>query len=110
MTDEFKQGVGSQAVTKKMFSELDKLPAKDLNKLDNAELKLAAKDLLELNARTAAKNNFPTREDHQNLLRIISEKGLKGLRAAIGTKELLPAIFVLGLGGQLYRQHSGSDS
>jgi len=30
--------------------------------------------------------------------------------SAIGTKELLPAIFVLGLGGQLYRQHSGSDS
>lgn len=110
MTDEFKQGVGSQAVTKKMFSELDKLPAKDLNKLDNSELKLAAKDLLELNARTAAKNKFPTREDHQNLLRIISEKGLKGLRAAIGTKELLPSIFVLGLGSQLYRQHSGSDS
>tara|TARA_B100000214_G_scaffold103042_1_gene72080 strand:- start:306 stop:2915 length:2610 start_codon:yes stop_codon:yes gene_type:complete len=110
MTDEFKQGVGSQAVVRKMFSELDKLPAKDLNKLDNSELKLAAKDLLELNARTAAKNKFPTREDHQNLLRIISEKGLKGLRAAIGTKELLPSIFVLGLGSQLYRQHSGSDS
>ena len=126
MTDEFKQGVetvsdgktlaprlsytNNQAVSKKMMGELDKLPPKVFNKLDNKEIRLLAKDLLDLNERTAAKNNLPTRKDHQNLLRIISEKGLKGLRAAIGTKELLPSIFAIGLGSQLYRQYSGSDS
>ena len=89
---------------------LNKLSSKDFNKLDNKEVRLAAKDLLDLNEKTAAKNKFTLREDHQNLLRIVSEKGLKGLKAAVGTKELLPAIFVLGLGGQLYRQHSGSDT
>ena len=109
-TDEFKAGVGSQAVVRKMMNYLNKLSSKDFNKLDNKEVRLAAKDLLDLNEKTAAKNKFTLREDHQNLLRIVSEKGLKGLRAAVGTKELLPAIFVLGLGGQLYRQHSGSDT
>ena len=109
-TDEFKAGVGSQAVVRKMMNYLNKLSSKDFNKLDNKEVRLAAKDLLDLNKKTAAKNKFTLREDHQNLLRIVSEKGLKGLRAAVGTKELLPAIFVLGLGGQLYRQHSGSDT
>tara|TARA_B100000123_G_scaffold271921_1_gene252943 strand:- start:11142 stop:13745 length:2604 start_codon:yes stop_codon:yes gene_type:complete len=109
-TDEFKAGVGSQAVVRKMMDYLNKLSSKDFNKLDNKEVRLAAKDLLDLNEKTAAKNKFTLREDHQNLLRIVSEKGLKGLKAAVGTKELLPAIFVLGLGGQLYRQHSGSDT
>ncbi len=109
-TDEFKAGVGSQAVVRKMMNYLNKLSSKDFNKLDNKEVRLAAKDLLDLNEKTAAKNKFTLREDHQNLLRIVSEKGLKGLKAAVGTKELLPAIFVLGLGGQLYRQHSGSDT
>ena len=109
-TDEFKAGVGSQAVVRKMMNYLNKLSSKDFNKLDNKEVRTAAKDLLDLNEKTAAKNKFTLREDHQNLLRIVSEKGLKGLKAAVGTKELLPAIFVLGLGGQLYRQHSGSDT
>jgi hypothetical protein len=110
MTDEFKQGVGSQAVVRKMFNVLNKLPSKVFNRLDNNETRLMAKDLFDLNEKTAAKYNLPLREDHQNMLKIIYEKGLKGLKAAVGTKELLPSIFVLGLGGQLYRQHSGSDS
>ena len=109
-TDEFAQGVGSQAVVKKMFNALNKLPSKVFNKLDNKEIRLMAKDLLSLNKKTAAKNNLPLREDHQNMLRIVSEKGLKGLKAAVGTKELLPSIFVIGLGAKLFQQHSGSDS
>ena len=109
-TDEFAQGIGSQAVVKKMFDSLNKLSSKVFNRLDNSQTRLMAKDLHDLNEKTAAKNNLPLREDHQNMLKIIYEKGLKGLKAAVGTKELLPSIFVIGLGAKLFQQHSGSDS
>jgi len=109
-TDEFAQGIGSQAVVKKMFNALNKLSSKVFNRLDNNETRLMAKDLFDLNEKTAAKYNLPLREDHQNMLKIFYEKGLKGLKAAVGTKELLPSIFVIGLGAKLFQQHSGSDS
>ena len=40
---------------------------------------------------------MPVREDLMNLLQIVQDKGLSGLRKAVKAKEFLPAIGVIGL-------------
>ena len=69
-----------------------------------------AGDLEALNADTAKKQGFRLRDDVQNMLRIVKERRLAGLRAAVGAKEFLPSLASIGLASAVYRQAQRSDS
>lgn len=95
---EWGAGVGSREVTGRLMGELDKLKARDLKSLDGAELRQAAGDILSVYEQQAAKPNAQVRPDLMNMLRIVKESGLAGLRKALKDPEqLLPAVAAIGL-------------
>lgn len=105
LTDEWKAGEGSGAVAGKMVDKLNRLALTDFERLDNANLRRAAGDLYDMGEK-AAKQGKIVRSDYQNMLRIVSTRGLKGLRDAVGKKEFLPAIAAIGLAPVLMRAYS----
>jgi hypothetical protein len=81
---------GTGAATKKMFAALDPLTGKQKSALSQAAQKPAG-ELYELYEQTAKSRNEPTREDLMNFLRILRDKGLPGLTAALASGQALPA-------------------
>ena len=81
---------GTGAATRKMFAALDPLTGKQKSALSQAAQKPAG-ELYELYEQTAKSRNEPTREDLMNFLRILRDKGLPGLTAALASGQALPA-------------------
>ncbi len=101
---------GSGAVTQRVMDALGKLSAKDLKRLDKKDLHRAAGDLHKLYSGQAKKGE-PVRADLMNMLAIVRDSGLAGLRAALGKKEFLPALAAIGLVPTVYqmsRQEAGT--
>jgi len=98
---EWAQEPGSGAVTRKMFDYLDRLREGDFNRLDRA-LRGVAGDLADTYLQKAKALKQPLRKDLMNMLGIMREKGLDGVRQSLRGGGYLPAIAlaVLGLGGQ----------
>jgi hypothetical protein len=107
---ELNRGQGSGAVVREMFRHLDELTPAEFRRLDSSEVRTMAGDLAALNVDTAKKQGFPLRDDVQNMLRIVKERGLAGLRAAVGAREFLPSLAAIGLASSVYRQAQRSDS
>lgn len=108
LSKEWKQPPGSRQVTQRMMDELDQLSAKDLKQLDGREIRLAATDL-EAVYQAQAKKGEPVREDLMNMLSIIKDKGLTGLRAALGAKAFLPSLAAIGLAPTVYQLSSQGE-
>ena len=101
---------GSGAVTQRVMDALGKLSAKDLKRLDSKDLHRAAGDLHKIYSGQAKKGE-PVRADLMNMLAIVRDSGLAGLRAALGKKEFLPALAAIGLAPTVYqmsRQEAGT--
>jgi hypothetical protein len=81
---------GTGAATRKMFSLIDPLTGKQKGALSQAAQKPAG-ELYDLYEQTAKSRNEPTREDLMNFLRILRDKGLPGLTAALASGQALPA-------------------
>jgi hypothetical protein len=81
---------GTGAATRKMFSLIDPLTGKQKGALSEAAQKPAG-ELYDLYEQTAKSRNEPTREDLMNFLRILRDKGLPGLAAALASGQALPA-------------------
>ena len=98
----YRTGSGSGKVTRRMMAELDKLGAGDFNRLSN-DIKMPAADLYKLYA-AQAKKGEPVRQDLMNLLKIVADKGLVGLKKAVGAKAFLPSLAAIGLAPSVYRK------
>jgi hypothetical protein len=98
--DEWAQPHGSGAVTRQMLTYIEDSGAPNaLERLDTPELRNQARTAMEADYEYAAKTGQPVREDLQNLRRIIAERGVTALKAALDRKEFLPALMAaLGLG------------
>ena len=99
--DEWKAPSGSGSVTGKMLEYLTSPEAPGaLAKLDTPEIRNAAKAMMERDYELAARTGQAVREDIQNLRRIIAERGVAALKAALDNKEFLPALLMaVGAGG-----------
>jgi hypothetical protein len=99
--DEWKAPSGSGSVTGKMLEYLTSPEAPGaLAKLDTPEIRNAAKTMMERDYELAARTGQAVREDIQNLRRIIAERGVAALKAALDNKEFLPALLMaVGAGG-----------
>jgi hypothetical protein len=100
-SDEWKQGVGSGAVTRKMLDKLDQAPGTLAQQLDASDaVPQAARMRMERDAEVAAKTGDPVREDIQNLRRIVGEgPGWQNrLKEALARGEILPALAAAYLG------------
>jgi hypothetical protein len=92
------QAPGSGSVTRKMFTYLDKLSKKAYAKLDGIEVRQMAEDLHTYYTRKAKSGEFgPAREDLMNMLTIVRDNGLEGLRKAVGSGAFVPTIAAIGL-------------
>lgn len=100
---EWLQPPGTRAVTERMFNELDKLPASAFKRLDGKEIRQTAGDLAKLYRNRAKRTGDVVREDLLNMLDIVRDKGLAGLRLALDNKEVLPALGAIGLLPTLHR-------
>ena len=101
---------GSGAVTQRVMDALGKLSAKALKRLASKDLHTAAGDLQKIYSGHAKKGE-PVRADLMNMLAIVRDSGLAGLRAALGKKEFLPALAAIGLAPTVYqmsRQEAGT--
>jgi hypothetical protein len=105
---EWLQSPGSGAVTNKMMAELDKLGSAGFKRLDQKNIRQAAGDLEQI-FRSKAKKGEPVREDLMNLLQIVKDKGLAGLRKAVKAKEFLPSLAAIGLAPTIYRMSQPAD-
>lgn len=95
---EFKAGVGSRQVTGRMIDELNKLTPKDFKRLDNSEIRQVAGDILSTYEQQAKKKGAQVRPDLMNMLRVVKDGGLAGLRKALDDPEqLLPVLAAIGL-------------
>jgi hypothetical protein len=81
---------GTGAATRKMFSMIDPLSGQKKSALSEAAQRPAG-ELYELYEQTGKSRNEPTREDLMNFLRILRDKGLPGLAAALASGQALPA-------------------
>ena len=92
LANDFMAGIGSKAVAGKLVTSLKKLTKDEFTALDNADLRRAAGALHKMYASQAKKKN-PVREDFMNMLSIIRDKGLAGLRKAYKNPDaFLPAV------------------
>jgi len=90
---------GSRAVTEKMFGHLDKLQPAELRRLDGA-VRGVAGDLMDVFLQKSKARKEPLRADLMNMLRILKEQGLEGVRDSLKAGGYLPAIALAILGGQ----------
>jgi hypothetical protein len=110
LQSEWLRAPGSGAVTQRVMDALGKLSAKDLKRLDKKDLHRAAGDLHKLYSGQAKKgevaygpSSTPVRADLMNMLAIVRDSGLAGLRAALGRKEFVPALAAIGLAPTVYQ-------
>jgi hypothetical protein len=75
---------------------------------DQKNIPQAAGDLEQI-FRSKAKKGEPVREDLMNLLQIVKDKGLAGLRKAVKAKEFLPSLAAIGLAPTIYRMSQPAD-
>ena len=100
---DWREALGSGAATRGTFEDLDDLltPAK-IKKIDTPEIRQAAQGIHDANEWAARQEGIgPPRPDVQNMLKIIAETGLAGLRKALGEGQFLPALGAIGLTGAL---------
>ena len=105
----WEQGVGSGAATRQLFEQLDAEPALAARLDASPAIRQAAAARLQRNADWAARTGTPAREDVQNALRIIQERGISGLREAMKSGAVLPAIGAAAL-LPLLQQEEGSQA
>ena len=108
LQSEWLKAPGSRAVTNRMMAELDKLGAAGFKRLDQKNIRQAAGDIHKVYA-SKAKKGESVREDLMNLLTIVRDKGLAGLRKAVKAKEFLPSIAAIGLAPTVYRMSQPAD-
>jgi hypothetical protein len=102
LRSEWAAGVGSRQVTEKLMKEIDALKGKDLKRLDNAELRQAAGDIIEAYETRSVKHGSPLRPDLMNLLTAIRDGGIAGLKAARANPGVsLPGLAVVPASGLL---------
>ncbi|NBO56663.1 MAG: hypothetical protein EBU84_19190, partial [Actinobacteria bacterium] len=89
-SSEWMRPPGSGAVTTKMLGNLSGLSAAEREALSNAARQPAG-DLYDLYQLTSKTRQAPVREDLMNLLKVLRDKGLPGLAAALAAGEALPA-------------------
>lgn len=91
-------GEGSRQVTENLVAEMGKLKPSDLRRVDNDELRRAADGILKT-YEGGAKKGEAVRGDLMNMLSIIRDGGLQGLKKALDDpSQLLPALAAVGLG------------
>ena len=81
-----------------------------LDNLDNSQdFKQLVLDHISRATDWSKKLNTPLREDHMNALKILSEKGFKGLREAMKNGAVLPAVAlpIFGAGFQVQQEQQG---
>lgn len=94
----WRKGEGSRAVTENLMMQIDKLPAADVKNLDSEELRTGVGKVLREYERNAAALKSPLRNDWRNLMRIMAKEGLEGVRKALKNPEIsLPAIAAIGV-------------
>lgn len=110
LTKEWQAGVGSRQVTQRMLDELKKVGSERFASLDNNEIRNAAGDILKVYQGREAKGQT-VRPDLMNMLAIVRDTGLKGLRKAMkDPDQLLPAIVSAGLAPSVYQSLYGEGS
>lgn len=110
LTKEWQAGVGSRQVTQRMLDELKKIGPERFASLDNNEIRNAAGDILKVYQGREAKGQT-VRPDLMNMLAIVRDTGLKGLRKAMkDPDQLLPAIVSAGLAPSVYQSLYGEGS
>ena len=107
LSEEWLNPPGSGKVARRIIDKLGDLKKADFKRIDSKQLRQAAADLHKLYSRQKAKG-MALRPDLMNMLEIIRDKGLAGLRAAVDNKEFLPAIAAVGLAPTVF-QLSQSD-
>ena len=105
LKDEWLQPPGTRVVTERMFNELKELSPSAFKRLDNVEVRQMAGDLGKLYRNRAKRTGDTIREDLLNMLDIVRDKGLAGLRIALDNKEFLPALGAIGLLPVVYQKH-----
>ena len=108
LSEEFANAPGSGAVTQRMVDELDKLSAKDFKKLDQPNVRIAARDLNKIDE-ARKKAGEPVREDLMRMREIVAEKGLTGLKEALKKGDFVPALAAIGLLPVLYEASGQVD-
>ncbi len=95
LSSEWLKPTGSRDVTRRMLDEIERLDSASpggLAGMDNAELRQAA-GKLHMIYDSHARMGAPVRPDLMNLLRIMSQDGLDGVKAAMrDNKQLLPGL------------------
>lgn len=99
---------GSGEVAQAIVDKLNNLSAADFKRLDNDRIRELAAGLNKIDL-ARGKKGEPIREDIINMRRIIAEKGLAGLKAAVKAKEFLPSIAAIGILPALYERLSAQS-
>ena len=99
---------GSGEVAQGIVDQLNNLSAADFKRLDNERIRELAAGLNKIDL-ARGKKGEPIREDIINMRRIIAEKGLAGLKAAVKAKEFLPSIAAIGILPALYGRLSAQS-
>lgn len=111
ISDSAAPNAGRSLRTKTVLDLLDdpNIPAM-LENLDNSrEFKQLVIDNINRANDWAKRLNTPLREDHMNALKILSQKGFKGLREAMKNGAVLPAVAlpIFGSAFQLQQEQQG---
>lgn len=99
---------GSGEVAQAIVDKLNNLSAADFKRLDNDRIRELAAGLNKIDL-ARGKKGEPIREDIINMRRIIAEKGLAGLKAAVKAKEFLPSLAAIGILPALYERLSAQS-
>ena len=105
LKDEWLQPPGTRVVTERMFNELKEVSPSAFKRLDNVEVLQMGGDLGKLYRNRAKRTGDTIREDLLNMLDIVRDKGLAGLRIALDNKEFLTAPGAIGLLPLVYQKH-----
>jgi HAMP domain-containing protein len=90
-------GVGSRQVPGEMLDEIGKLKPADIRRMDSPNLRRAAGDVLS-HYESRGRGGAELRPDLMNMLSILRDNGIEGLRKAYGDpRQLLPALAAVGL-------------
>lgn len=99
---------GSGAVTQRMLDYVDKLRPEEQAALDQA-VRQPAGDVLAHYAQNVKSRKLPARADLMNMLQIMHEQGLAGVRAGLKSGAFLPALAGAFLLPALTQRQAGDD-
>jgi hypothetical protein len=89
---------GSRQVVETMFKDWDDLSLKQKRGLDRPQVKRLAGVILESYRSAAKRSKTPLRPDFENMLTLVRDGGISGLRSALADQsQLLPVLAALGI-------------